>query len=292
MRGSSPHGTLQTDVSVISAIYPKPGAVLVRFLSLRLSVVCCVVLFSACATNNAAQSASSSLAVAELQALDAQQSWDELLMRAKSVSPTQRDAAWNTCVEHAAVGQLQKKKVANEDDARVALQTVESLMEQFPSLQKSPSFLSKRADVGVSSFRYTLRSSNTSEAREWVQTMVSFAESDTVTAALPQRLANEVVLKRLVGVTAFPLFSMAFRRDNVKVCDDPGLPATVTSALEYESYGEEVSDIVKKKCSARLKPLLVDAALKSDDRKLMAGVCGLMKGDAAAEKTLKAKCER
>jgi hypothetical protein len=89
--------------------------------------------------------------VAELDALAAAQDWRELRDRLADVSPTSRDAHWNSLVEQAAVGELEPL-TAPGGSADERLAALERYYPKFPSLKTSARFQELRTKIGLDAF--------------------------------------------------------------------------------------------------------------------------------------------
>lgn len=205
----------------------------------------------------------------ELRALDTPETKDELLAHAREVAPSKRNDEWRGLVERAAVATLSGVEVKDTASAGDALGRVEELDRRFPALRKSALFLSRRAAVGVSAFGWMLQSSR---SQEWTALVLDFATHDAVTPHLAQRLAEEVVMKRLIPSTARPLYELALERDGAAVCEAPGL---IKVAMELMSDGDTFP-AASKACWKQLEGPLVEAVKASETRTAKLKLCAAM----------------
>jgi hypothetical protein len=241
-----------------------------------------------CATT---PSASSSPAMADLRALDQQQNYAEMLGRLKDVPPAQRDAEWEALTEKANVAALEKVEITDGRSGEYALMAIEDQLAAFPSLKKSPAYLQNRADVGVKAFGWTYSNYRHSTGDEqWVPKVKKFAEADSATKGLAQRIAKDVILGRLVASSAWPLYELAFQRDGDAVCADPKLIDVVIDVIDYESWLDEMTTLVTKRCSTQLKTPVAEKLKKNDSKSFRKGACQVLAGQAGIADALKV-CE-
>jgi hypothetical protein len=249
---------------------------------IRLLAVC---VLCSCAT--APVAGFSSYPLEELQALDAQEAWNELLSRALEVAPSKRDAQWQTLLDHAAIAKLAALEVTDQASASTALRIADELMVTYPSLHKSRPYLDKRVELNVVALPMVLESRQTGE---WLARITKLAEHDAVTPRLAQRLATEVVGKRLIPSTGLPLWFLALKRDGAeKVCGEPGLSKAVMEVVA-DGAGAEVKDLVMKTCQAQLRAPVMELVKTTDSRTVLLRVCPLLAGQAEAAELVKSKC--
>lgn len=214
----------------------------------------------------------------ELKALDSPENKAELLEHALEVAPSKRDDAWRGLVERAAVATLAAVEVKNVPSAEQALGLVEQLPTKFVFLKGSPVWLQKRADVAVVAFPWV---NENARSNDWVRRMLEFAKADAKTPRLAQRLAEEVVVKRLIPSTALPFYELALERDGAAACSSAGLPASVLGSVEY---GDSAKDVIKT-CWKQLEAPLINAIKTAETRTLKLKICALMT-DPASSKAL------
>jgi hypothetical protein len=244
----------------------------------RLLAVCA--LWVGCATT---QAVAPSYPLAELKALESQLAWRELLTKATEVAPTKRDDQWKALVEKAAVGLLEEEHVKDESTAMQALSRSEMLLKDYAWLKTAPAFMAKRLEQGVKAWPWLASQyRNGRSERDWVTDIVAFAETDTVTAQAAQRLGKEVVMKRLIPVTAFRLYQLAYKRDGAKLCADDGLPALLIGTFDEGSWGQEAADIATA-CWASVQPPLAEALKKAESKSYVKNVCAALKAKFASD---------
>jgi hypothetical protein len=218
----------------------------------------------------------------ELKALDAPETRDELLAHAMEVAPSKRTDEWRGLVERAAIATLADLEVKNLASAERALALLDSTSAKFPPLKKSPAWLAKRAEVGIASFGWVLESRN---SQDWVARVLEFAQRDPITPHLAQRLAEEVVLKRLIASTAKPLYDLALERDHAAACDAPGLAQVALDwALDDADFKAATS-----LCWKQLEATLLDAVKKTETRTAKLKLCAALAAHADAP-GVKAAC--
>lgn len=247
----------------------------------RLSVVltCCFVV--GCAT-------AKSGALAELKALEQQQSWSELRGKLKAVPATERDAEWEGLVERAAVNELASIEIKDPYSGESALAQIAAQAEAYPSLKKSVDWLAKRADVGAKAFGWTYSNYRHSTSdEEWVPKVKAFVEADAVTKGLAQRFGKDVIAGRLVASSAWPLYKLAFTREGDSVCADSKLLDVVVDVIDYESWLDEMKPLVTQRCAAQLKAPIIEKLKKNDSKGFRKGACKVLEGQADAAEALK-----
>jgi hypothetical protein len=229
--------------------------------------------------------------MADLRALDQQQNYAEMMGRLKDVPPAQRDAEWEALAEKANLAALDTLEIADGRSGESALRLLEDQAAAFPSLRKSSAWLARRADIGVKAFRWTYGNYRHSTSDEqWVPQVKKFAEADPVTKGLAQRLAKDVILGRLVASSAWPLYELAFQRDGDAVCSDPKLADVVLDVIDYESWLEEMTGLVTKRCAAQLKKPVAEKLKKNDSKSFRRGACKVLVGQSDVADALKV-CE-
>lgn len=242
---------------------------------------------AACATVTAP--AFSSYPLEELRALGSQAAWDELLLHAKDVAPSKRDDEWKRLVEQAAVGTLAAQAPESARDAELALAQAEQLLKAHPALKAAPTFLAARADLAVKGLAHTYGSSRHSAGDDpWLAEVRRFAEQDSVTPGLAQRLAKELVLPRLTASVAFPLYRLALARDGAKVCAEPDTGKVLLATIEDGSWAAEVKEAATT-CWAQVKGPLLEGLKKGEPRGLVRYGCKLI-ADKAEAAEVKSQC--
>lgn len=251
-------------------------------------LVLLVPLCLACASTQGSKSASTSQAIAQLQALEKQESWDELRASLKTVPPTDRDAEWERLVERAAIVELDAVKITDTYSGENALAVISQQASSYPSLKKSAAWLDKRVAVGSKAFGWTYSNYRHSIGDEkWVPQIKAFVEADTVTKGLAQKMARDVVLNRLVASSAWPLYAYAFEREGDAVCTDPKLPDVVFDIIDSEAWIDEMKALVTKRCASQLKQPVIEKLKKNESKGFRKGACKVLEGQADAADALK-----
>lgn len=234
-------------------------------------------------------SAADAATLADLRALDRQQNYAEMLGRLKDVRPALRDAEWEALVEKATVAELDRQEVKDAPSGELALRVMKEHLVAFPSLRQSRSYLARRAELGLVAFGWTYSSYRHSVGdEEWVPQVLAFAEADTATPGLAQRMARELVLKRLVASSSWPLYQLALRREGDAVCADVRLPDVVLDLIEARSFLEELQALVTGRCAAQLKGPVVERLRKGDSSSFRKGACAVLAGQRDLGDVLKA----
>jgi hypothetical protein len=226
---------------------------------------------------------------ADFRALEAQESWRELLAALPQVAPSRRDAEWLGWLERAELGELAGLEAPRSAAAAEAvLSAVDEPLRQYPVLRRSKAYLARRAELGplaLAVLYATLHRSGYDD--EWVPRIAAFVEKDALTPHLAQRLARDLVQKRLVARVAAPLYRLAFQRDGEAVCAEAGLAAFFLDALEAGEWGEERRPLATR-CAPQLKVALQAALAKGEDRHLLKGACAALGELAEYAETLQA----
>ncbi len=207
---------------------------------------------------------SSSPAMADLRALDKDGSKKELVERLGLVNPSERDDEWFGIAQRGAAAYLGELKV-EDGGGRAALEEADVLLERYPRLATSPSFMAARFELGLRAFRATHGDYRHSGGpNPWVAKMVEFIEKDTVTPNGPARLAREVVMTRLIPVTAFPLLQLALKRDATAACADDTFTPVIVEAAVDDVWHDENAKLLAGACASKLPA--VKAAFHEKDR--------------------------
>jgi hypothetical protein len=235
-------------------------------------------------------SLNASYELADLKALEKQQSWTELLEHLEDISPSKRDKEWEGLGERAAIGWMSALEL-KADSAQWQLASIEALMKRYPFLKASKPFMQKRLDVAVKGYLMSYSNFRHSAGNdEWMDKIKAHAESDTVTPDAPLRLAKEVVLQRLIPVTAFPLYKLASDRGNKTLCRDGDFHKVLAATFEEGSWKKEAEDLAGK-CWDDVKGPLVAALEKAQTNKLRRNLCPVLDAKKALPASQKKACE-
>ena len=133
-------------------------------------------------------SASSAYEMADLKALDKDQSYRELVDHLLDILPSKRDAEWKAIAERACVAVIDPNEVKDAASAQKVLDRMDELMKKFGWLNQSKTFLSRRADVGLKAMGWTYSNSRHSSSEDpWLDNLKAFVAADQQTADLPLR---------------------------------------------------------------------------------------------------------
>ena len=201
--------------------------------------------------------------LADIKALDKDQSWTDLVPHLNDIAPSKRDAEWKAIAERACAGLLEASEIKDERGAQSALYEIESLLKQFTWLKTSKVFMEKRAQVGFKAFGWTYSSSRHSSGDDkWLDALKEFVALDTVTPDIALRGAK-VVTARLIPIVAFPLLKTALAKGGKEVCKDKDLQQSLLGAVEEGSWEKENAEM-QTTCWAEFKPVLLAEVTKPD----------------------------
>ena len=210
----------------------------------------------------------------DLQALEKQSSWEEMVGRLGDIAPAKRDATWVGLAERATSNNLGEMDLKTEQDGMVVLDTIARLMKRYPVLKQSKVFMAKRADVGFKAFGWTYGGSRHSQSEDpWLDSIIEFVKADTITPGLPQRGAK-VVQNSLMASMAWPLWNMTDKGPTV--CADADFKASLIEALSRESWVDSTLP-AKDKCWKDIKADFTKALEASTDKSTTKAMCVIAK---------------
>lgn len=210
----------------------------------------------------------------DLEALQKQSSWEELVAHLGDIAPAKRDAKWLAIAEQASAEYLKSLEI-DERSADNAFYTSDNLVKRYPALKQSKKFLAARAEVGLKAFGFTY--SNYRHSRgddEWLVLIKKWVQADTTTVDLPVRAAKKVQ-GRLMASVAWPLWKMAIDRGN-SVCGDKDFQEAIIMAVGEKSWADETKPVVDK-CWADLKAPVIKQVEASKDAREVEAICALLK---------------
>jgi hypothetical protein len=213
--------------------------------------------------------------MADLQALEKQEGWEELAAHLEDIVPSKRDAAWLGLAERAC-GQVLASAKVDPQHAEEVFATSEGFLKRFPQLKLSKAFMAKRAEAGLNSFAYTYSNyRHTAGEDPWLDKMKEFVKADSQTADLPQRAAR-TIQSRLVADSAWPFWKMAIDKGSV-VCKDADFQKSILAAFESGVWKEEIRAVAQGKCWAALKAPLIAGLAKTKEDEFAEAVCPVFK---------------
>ena len=213
--------------------------------------------------------------LADLKALDKDQSWRELVDHLNDIVPSKRDAEWKAIAERACSGVLDPS-IKDAAAAQKTLVQIDELMKRFGFLSQSKVFLSKRAEVGFKALGWTFSESRHSSSDDpWLERVKEFVAADTSTPDLALRAAK-LVCSRLVAIVAFPLVKTALAKGGKSVCKDTDVQKSLLGALSEGAWKAESGEALTT-CWDEMKPLILAEVLKPDaTRTLQLKLCPVL----------------
>ena len=224
--------------------------------------------------------------MADLEALDRQDSWHELLLHAGDVPPSRRSDRWRQMVERAALGVL----ASHASEAESAWSFSDAVVRQYPLLKRSKRFMAQRAAVGVRGLEACL---GHTEIGPCVERAVAFVEIDP--SAADTGLTMGKMIARHVPAAAVRVFRRALTiRHAIKDCSGDLLARSVGDALSLDPANSHVADaraIGADLCWDGLKDALVDRFIDGD-RNFRRNACPfLLKKKNALSPMSRRQCE-
>lgn len=201
--------------------------------------------------------------LADLKALDKDQSWRELVDHLTDILPSKRDAEWRAIAERACAGVLDAADLKDATSAQRVLDQSDELMKRYGWLKDSKPFLGKRAEVGLKALGWTFSNSRHSSSEDpWLEKLITFVNADALTADLPLR-SLKLVTSRLVAGVAFPLVKPTLAKGGKAACKDADVQAVLLGVLSEGSWKTEAAGFVST-CWDELKPVVVAEVLKPE----------------------------
>lgn len=230
--------------------------------------------------------------LADLKALEKQQSWGELVDHLGDIVPSKRDKDWEGLAERAGAAWLGTFELKKPETAEAPVDAADGLIKKYPFLKTSKPFMAKRAEVAMKAFSLSFSSYRHSAGQDpWLEKLRVFAESDTVTPDVPLKLAKEVVLGRLVAVTAFPLFKLSVDRGSKTVCKDNDFHLALLGAIEEGAWKKETEDLAGR-CWDDFKGPLTNALAAAKTNAFRRNACPLLASKNALPAAQKDACDR
>jgi hypothetical protein len=186
-----------------------------------------------------APSGSRVYARADLEALERQQSWSELVEHLEDIPPAERDDKWKALVAKSVVALLAATK--GDQGSRVArARQVEAVQQRYPSLRTSPAFLDARSDVYVAAIT-DCNQQNYWPRCDWLATAY---EGDPKHALAGGRAAG--INRHL----AMSLYRVALAGDAAAVCNDNDALGTMLQGVASPRDGQFYKDAaaIQERC--------------------------------------------
>lgn len=180
----------------------------------------------------------------DLEALERQQAWSELVEHLEDVAPSERDDRWKALMTHAVVSYLQAER-ASERRRGELVQKADALERRYPSLVSAPSFVAIRGDIAVAAI-----DACTSEGSSWERcdSLANGLEGDPKRALLGAQEAARHGHRSL----AMKLFRIAGGSDAKAVCsNDQALSVMIEgiSRPQGSRYHED-AQALQERCRA------------------------------------------
>jgi hypothetical protein len=186
--------------------------------------------------------------IKDLEALEKQQSWQEIINHLGDIPPSKRNDVWQRVAEKACAGVLTAVDPSKEGEQGRwgppalphAVQLADAILKQYPTMKQSKVFMSARADSGLKGFKYTFSNSSHNQGDDpWRDQLKAFAASDPSTPDLQLR-AGKLVTSRLVAYVAIPFFKAAMSGSSgASACKDADVKKALVSALSDSVWTED-----------------------------------------------------
>jgi hypothetical protein len=240
---------------------------------MRLLVVVCLV-----AAWSASSRAAEKYELADLQALEKQQSWEELVEHLGDLPPSKRDATWMKIAEHGCAALLAADPI-DEKNAEGHIYLADRIIQRYPVLKQSKAYMEKRAEVGLKAFGFTYSQYRHSAGDDkWLDQIKQFVKDDPTTPDLPQRAAKRVQ-NYLIARVAWPLWKSALER-KASLCGDADFRKSLVDALVDGVWQQETAPEAKR-CFKAIKADLLAAVAKTDHEGEITNVCTVLKANGS-----------
>lgn len=208
--------------------------------------------------------------LSDLEALEQQSGWQELLDHADDVAPAQRSTRWMQLVEEAGVGLI--TGLDTDKLTFTGLGVADELTRRYPTLKTSKLFMAKRADIGLRTFTrcFDVASTDGAMAKMCGERLAGFADGDPDNVDLSRR-AIAMIDSRIHFHTAAP-FSIYYRliggKKGAKECANDGAKWAVIEALALDKTDPRVAqarEVASVTCWDQMQNQLVDALTSAHD---------------------------
>lgn len=200
--------------------------------------------------------------LADLKALDKDQSWRELVEHLNDVVPSKRDAEWKAIAERACTGVVDPSELKDPATAQRSLDQIDELMKRYGWLKDSKTFMARRAEVGFKALGWTYQNYRHASGEDaWLDRLKTFVAADAVTPDMALR-AMKLVNSRLVAVVSFPFVKPALAKGKA-ACKDAELQQAILGALAEGSWTVEANEAAST-CWDDFKPVISAEVLKAE----------------------------
>jgi hypothetical protein len=148
---------------------------------------------------------------ADLDALERQKAWAELVLHLEDIPPSQRDDRWTALTTEAVVGQLNAQRIALDKVGLAHLTDV--LAQRYPSIRTAPAFVDIRGEIAVDA----VGDCSKEQAWEWegCQALARLFDGDPKHALAGAHAAGPGFPR-----FAMTLYQVALKSDAKTVCAD------------------------------------------------------------------------
>lgn len=203
--------------------------------------------------------------IADLDALAASHSWQELGDHLTDIPPAARDAHWQSLVEQAAIGEL--TPYANESDSFVeSLATLDRYYPTYPSLAQSQKFTDLRAKIGLGVFKqcFDAADAGSVDSEACRNRLLAFVRAKPLRYDVASAAA-EMVARKITQAAAAPFLAIAAEAPGGEsVCANAKLNDATIAGLDQEPKGSEAkaARYLLGKCWDKLQAPVVEAFAK------------------------------
>lgn len=236
--------------------------------------------------------------ITDLESLDKQESWQELLLHAGDVPPSQRTDKWTQMLERAALGVL----TSYQGEVDKAWTFADAVTHQYPQLKKSKRYMAQRAQVGVRGLEACLQQATPGPGNKppkqditvCADRSAAFVDADPSDPDTGFTFAK--MIARRWPVMAVKVFKRTLAiRHTAKDCAEDLLGRSVNDALSLSPEDSRVSDaqaIASELCWDGIKNAVIDRFIADTDKTFRKNSCGflLTKKDALSPMSKK-QCE-
>lgn len=235
-------------------------------------------------SESSSRSKAKTYSLADLQALERQSAWDELLAHAEDIAPAQRNAAWNKLVEHAAIEQV--RALATKTGAFEGSWSSQALVKRYPQLAQSKPFMQARADTAKIAAEECLRESY--RGQHCIDGMTDFLKTPNTTPEVAFEF-GKIVRRHQNHYVAAPFFKWAIDRKSAAAksdawCSDEDLNLAVKAALglppDYEGAAAGRS-IAAGACWAGMKDSIRSTLEQDESGYFRDNACAVLKAKGA-----------
>jgi hypothetical protein len=226
----------------------------------------------------------------DLEALEKQESWQEIIEHLGDIPPSKRNDAWQRIAEKASAGILGKIDPKEEGGYGVeprAIKLADAITAQYPTMGKSKAFMAARADAALKGYKVTYQNSRHSQSDDpWLDSLKKFVASDTTTPDLSLR-AGKLITGRLVAYIAIPFFKPALQ-NNGGLCKDAEVKSAIVSAVTSHVWFDD-GKAMADKCWGDVKDGIIAEVKKPDADSAKKNACPVLDAHKAAPPECKAE---